>query len=114
MLRAPTIRLPAALLTLGLFLASGVGIPVHHHVHHHDGDRPHVSSGDHAHGTTLVIRDVRTERPAASLDLPAAPTRAAIPAIRPAFAPDRRRTPTMPRGRSPPPRPLPRGPPSAS
>lgn len=111
-MRVSLLRVPAAVLTLALFLATGIGVPVHHHADH-DGKTTHLTSGTHGHGATLVIRDMRTERPGTGIDVPVA--RELIPLPEPPVARWRRpdRTPSTPRGRSPPSRPLPRGPPSS-
>lgn len=114
MIRA-ALRVPAVLLTLAVFLVTGIGLPVHHHADH-DGDATHLTAGDHGHGhgTTLVVRDMRTERPGASVDVPG------VSAVRPLPEPpavERRRTPralSTPRGRSPPSFTRARAPPSSS
>ena len=100
-------------LTLAFFLATGIGVPVHHHADHHGGET-HVTAGDHGHGATLVVRDMRTERPEASVDVPAPSIVTALP--EPAVIERRRacRAPSTPRGRSPPPTCRPRAPPLSS
>lgn len=108
-------RRPAALLALALFVATGVGVPVHHHADHH-GEEAHVTSHGHGHGhgATLVVRDMRTERPATAVELPAAPVERIRTA--PAVA-DRRPRPRAlpaPTGRSPPSTVRPRAPPLSS
>lgn len=101
------------LLTLALFLATGVGVPVHHHADHHGGET-HLSAGDHGHGAMLIVRDVRTERPAAQVDLPPASTLLELSEPPAAQESETSRAPSIPRGRSPPSQILPRGPPSTS
>lgn len=104
---------PAALLTLALFLVTGIGVPVHHHADHH-GAETHVTAEDHGHGATLVVRDLRTERPEASVDVPAP---SAITALSEPAVTERRaasRPPSTPRGRSPPASCRPRAPPLSS
>lgn len=106
-------RIPAVLLTGVLFLVTGTGVPVQHHADH-DGDGVHLTADGHGHGTTLVLRDMRTERPGSSADVPAVFTRAVLPVpdgpdgIR--VRTDRRR----PTGRSPPASLHPRAPPTSS
>jgi hypothetical protein len=106
-------RIPAVLLTGVLFLVTGTGVPVHHHADH-DGDGVHLTADGHGHGTTLVLRDMRTERPASSADVPVPFTRMVVPVpdgpdgIR--VRKDRRR----PTGRSPPTSLRPRAPPTSS
>lgn len=108
-------RRPAALLALVLFVATGVGVPVHHHADHHGGETHVTSHGHgHGHGTTLVVRDMRTERPATAVDLPATPVERfrvepSVDGRAPTF-----RALRAPRGRSPPPAVRPRAPPSPS
>lgn len=104
---------PAALLTLALFLATGIGVPVHHHADH-DGDQTHLTAGDHGHGATLVVRDMRTERPAPTIDVPVTSGVVKIRAPRLTQRGPRLRIPTIPRGRSPPVTVRPRAPPSSS
>jgi hypothetical protein len=109
---ARTLR-PAVVLTLALFLATGIGVPVHHHADHHGGET-HVTAGEHGHGATLVVRDMRTERPEAAVDVPAA---SAITALSEPAVTGRRtasRAPSTPRGRSPPASCRPRAPPPSS
>lgn len=106
-------RIPAVLLTGVLFLVTGTGVPVHHHADH-DGDGVHLTADGHGHGTTLVLRDMRTERPGSSVDVPAVFTTAAAPAP---DRPDRIRVRTdrrRPTGRSPPTSLRPRAPPTSS
>lgn len=114
-MRRASTRVPAALLTLGLFLATGIGVPVHHHADHH-GDEVHVTADGHSHGhgSTLIVRDMRTERPAPSVELPAAlpevhPPLATAPMVAEASPPA-----LSTRGRSPPTAILPRAPPHTS
>lgn len=106
-------RSPVILITAVLFLGTGIGVPVHHHAHHH-GDGVHISAGDHGHGTTLVQRDLRIERPS---PLPAFLPVTPVVRVESAPEPDRirpRRAPTIPRGRSPPSPHAPRAPPTHS
>ena len=106
-------RRPAAVLTLALFLATGIGVPVHHHADHHGGET-HVTADEHSHGATLVVRDMRTERPATAVDVPAP---SAVIALSEPTATERRRSfrpPSTPRGRSPPRTCRPRAPPLSS
>lgn len=114
MIRA-VLRVPAALLTLAVFLATGIGLPVHHHADH-DGDTTHLSSGEHGHGhgVTLVVRDMRTERPGTPVDVPGVFAVRAVPeppAVEGRWTPG---TPSTPRGRSPPSFTRARAPPSSS
>lgn len=112
MIRA-ALRVPVALLTLAVFLATGIGLPVHHHADH-DGETTHLTSGEHGHGTTLIVRDMRTERPGASVDVPGV---FAVRAVsEPLFVELRwtPRAPSTPRGRSPPSFTQARAPPSFS
>lgn len=106
-------RIPAVFLTGALFLVTGTGVPVHHHADH-DGDGVHLTADSHGHGATLVLRDMRTERPSSSASVPALLTTVAVPVpARPGrlrVRTDRRR----PTGRSPPTSLLPRAPPSSS
>jgi hypothetical protein len=106
-------RVPAVLLTGVLFLVTGTGVPVHHHADH-DGDGVHLTADGHGHGTTLVLRDMRTERPSTSASVPAVLTTVAVPAPdrpgRVRVRTDRRR----PTGRSPPTALRPRAPPTSS
>lgn len=107
------LRVSAALLTLAVFLATGIGLPVHHHADH-DGETTHLTAGEHGHGTTLVVRDMRTERPGASVDVSGMFAVRAVP--EPAIV-ERRwtpRPPSTPRGRSPPSLTRARAPPSSS
>ena len=109
------VRLPPLLLTLALFVGTGVGVPVTHHADHHGGEA-HYSDGDHGHGhgATLVVRDMRTERPATTASVPALPSVDELPEL-PARADGRpSRAPAAPTGRSPPAGLLPRAPPSTS
>ena len=108
-------RVPAAILTLGLFLATGIGVPVHHHADHH-GDEVHVSADGHSHGhgSTLIVRDVRPERPAPSLELPTAVLVVHIPFAAEPAAVGSHAAPVLVRGRSPPSGTRPRAPPRAS
>lgn len=112
-MRVAPVRLPAVFLTLAVFLATGIGVPVHHHADH-DGETTHVTSETHGHGASLVIRDMRTERPGTRADVPATPEIMTLP--EPPISERQRpaRTPATPRGRSPPSRPLPRAPPPSS
>lgn len=112
MTRGPR-RIPAVLLTGVLFLVTGTGVPVHHHADH-DGDGAHLTADGHGHGTTLVLRDMRTERPGSSADVPAVFTRAVLPVP---DGPDGIRAQTdrrRPTGRSPPTSLRPRAPPTSS
>lgn len=109
----PPVRLPAALLTLVLFLATGIGVPVHHHADHH-GEATHLTTGDHGHGATLLVRDMRTERPSPAPELPAVSRLAALPSPPAASGKRHRRPAAVPTGRSPPPALRPRAPPSSS
>lgn len=106
-------RIPAVLLTGVLFLVTGTGVPVHHHADH-DGDGAHLTADGHGHGATLVLRDMRTERPGSSADVPAVFTRTVLSAPdgphRIRVRTDRRR----PTGRSPPTALRPRAPPTSS
>lgn len=104
---------PAALFTLVLFAATGIGVPVHHHADHHGGET-HLSASDHGHGATLVVRDMRTERPGVTVDVPAAGALTALeePAVTEGRASSR--GPVVARGRSPPSSCRPRAPPPAS
>lgn len=114
-MRRSSTRIPAALLTLGLFLATGIGVPVHHHADHHGGDVHVTADGHtHGHGSTLIVRDMRTERPASSVELPGA-----LPVDHPPFATTPVAAVSSPpvllaRGRSPPSAILPRAPPHTS
>lgn len=107
------LRAPASLLTAALFLATGIGIPVHHHADH-DGDGVHLAAGDHGHGATLVVRDMRNERPGTTVD--ATPAVTVVPLTSPRTPDGLRasRIPPAPRGRSPPLTGRPRGPPLLS
>lgn len=112
MIRA-ALRVPAAFLTLAVFLATGIGLPVYHHADH-DGETTHLTSGEHGHGTTLVVRDMRTERPGASVDVPGV---LAVRAFSEPAIVERRwtpRVPSTPRERSPPSSTQARAPPSSS
>lgn len=107
------LRVPAALLTLAVFLVTGIGLPVHHHADH-DGDTTHLTAGGHGHGTTLVVRDMRTERPGTSVDVPGGFAVRNVP--EPPIV-ERRWTPlslSSPRGRSPPSSTQARAPPTSS
>lgn len=106
-------RLPTTLLTAVLFLATGIGIPVHGHGDHR-GERTHLSADDHGHGTALVVRDMRTERPSPTVELSAASRVAPHPPTAEAAPLRSRRPSSRPKGRSPPRSILPRGPPSHS
>ena len=114
-MRRATIRVPAALLTLGLFLATGIGVPVHHHADHH-GDGVHVTADGHSHGhgSTLIVRDMRTERPAPTVELPVALPVDHRPFAAAPFAATASPPVVLARGRSPPSAILPRGPPPTS
>lgn len=105
-------RLPAVLLTGVLFLATGTGVPVHHHADH-EGDGAHLTADSHGHGATLLLRDMRTERPSSPAGVPGTFTKVAVPVpARPGrlrVRTDRRR----PTGRSPPASLRPRAPPSS-
>lgn len=91
-------------------LATGVGIPTHGHADHR-GDHEHVTAEDHGHGVVLVQREMRTERTAPPLQMPAVgPVRRSAPTP-PAVLVASSRLAPAPRGRSPPPSPLPRAPP---
>lgn len=108
-------RRPAALLALSLFVATGVGVPVHHVADHHGGEAHVTSPGHgHGHGATLVVRDMRTERPATSLDLPAAPVERIRSEPASGERPAAYRPLAVPMGRSPPPAVRPRAPPLSS
>lgn len=103
----------AALLTLVLFLATGVGVSVHHHADH-GAEGTHVTAGDHGHGATLLVRDMRTKRPGTAVYVPATSTAAVL---RQPAEPERRistQEPSTPRGRSPPASCRPRAPPPTS
>lgn len=110
MMRPRDPRSPVILLTAVLFLGTGIGVPVHHHADH-DGEGVHLAAADHAHGTTLILRDLRIERPtpvpvaAAPSPVVALPEPVRTEALRP------RRAPLVPRGRSPPAGHGPRAPP---
>lgn len=114
-MRRASARIPAALLTLGLFLATGIGVPVHHHADHH-GDHVHLTADGHGHGhgATLVVRDMRTERPAPPVDLPAAVPVDDRPVATTTLAVSSSADRVRARGRSPPSQFLPRAPPTAS
>lgn len=110
-MRTPTVivRSVCAALTVAV-LGTGVGIPTHGHADH-GGDHEHVTAEDHGHGVVLVQREMRTERTAPPIPMPAlGPVRhAAVPPPSDMTAPSR--LAPAPRGRSPPLSPLPRAPP---
>lgn len=114
-MRRSVTRVPAAILTLGLFLATGVGVPISHHADHHGADVHVTADGHgHGHGATLIVRDMRTERPAPSLELPTAvPVQHRPFAVEP-VAVTSRAAPVLARGRSPPSETRPRAPPHTS
>lgn len=114
-MRRASTRVPAAILTLGLFLATGIGVPVSHDADHHGEDVHLTADGHgHGHGATLVLRDVRTERPAPSLELPTAVPVAHAPFAAEPVAVGSRAAPVLARGRSPAAGTRPRAPPHAS
>lgn len=112
-MRSTHLLRPAVVLTLALFVATGVGVPVHHHADH-GADETHLTAGEHGHGATLVVRDMRTERPTTAVDV--AVTSTIAPLSEPAVAERRTasRAPSAPRGRSPPAAIRPRAPPTSS
>lgn len=110
-MRSPSLsaRSVCAALTVAV-LATGVGIPTHGHADHR-GDHEHVTAEGHGHGIVLVQRDMRTERTAPPIQLPAVAARRVAVEPTPPTRPRALRHAPRPTGRSPPPSPLPRAPP---